>query len=135
MKRSTLLLFVGVLGATVAASAPSDAAPRPLQSLMKSIDLATRMGDFRQVAAVLNYVEIMAPKQFPEWAPITQKARAAAGKGDMDGLKKQCADFCRANWSSAKLCRFADVLLNNIISNSIPRLINCSLPIAGPARR
>lgn len=86
------VLVAVVAGAALFAAAPAGAADNAMKDLMKKMGAQSTAGDAKAMAPLFAQTKGMAKAEFANWAAISDKGKAAAEKGDLDGAKATCKE-------------------------------------------
>src|SRR4051794_5879258 len=101
--RPFLALSAAVVGAGLLAAMPAGAADSALKDLMKTMGAQTASGDAKALAPIFAKTKGMGKAEFANWEAISDKGKAAADKGDLDGAKatcKECHDAYRSTYKT-----------------------------------
>jgi hypothetical protein len=103
-KTSVLALSLAVAAAlgSVTAQAEPDYS---VKTLMKKINANVLNGDTKGVGAMFDAVKAKGKPDFKDWGAMCDKAKAAADKGDLDGLKATCKP-CHDQYRDAYKTKF-----------------------------
>ncbi|MBX3260596.1 MAG: hypothetical protein KIS78_15415 [Labilithrix sp.] len=90
--------------AAALASVPAAAAPdTSVKDTMKKMQAQVLNGDAKPLAAMFDATKAKGRPEFANWGPISDKGKAAAVKGDLDGAKatcKECHDAYRTDFKT-----------------------------------
>ena len=79
------------------------AADTTLKDVMKKMNAQMLNGDAKPLAAHFEATKAQAKPEFPNWAAISDKGKAAAAAGNIDGAKatcKECHDAYRTAYKT-----------------------------------
>ncbi|MBX3223785.1 MAG: cytochrome c [Labilithrix sp.] len=97
-------LTVALAAAAALASVPASAAPdTSLKDTMKKMQAQVLNGDAKPLAGMFDATKGKGKPEFANWAAISDKGKAAAAKGDLDGAKatcKECHDAYRTDFKT-----------------------------------
>jgi hypothetical protein len=103
----TLAAHPAVLAVTLAVAAglatvPAQAAPDvSLKEMMKKMQAQVLNGDAKPLAPIFEATKAKAKPEFASWGAMSDKGKAAAASGDLDGAKatcKECHDAYRNDY-------------------------------------
>lgn len=102
--KKSLVLGIALLGSVLAASLPAFAAPdTSLKDVMKKMGGLSASGDAKSMASLFAETKGKGRPEFANWASLSDQGKAAAEKGDLDGVKatcKGCHDAYRNDYKS-----------------------------------
>ena len=91
--RGSLVLALACGLAATFGAADAGAVRNPiLQNLMRRLDGYASAGNAQAMSQVLGLVKSMGPDEYERWAPMAEKARAAAAAGDTAKVRAACRD-------------------------------------------
>ncbi|MBX3213255.1 MAG: hypothetical protein KF850_14565 [Labilithrix sp.] len=97
-------LTAALVAAAALANAPASAAPdTSVKDTMKKMQAQVLNGDAKPLAAMFDATKAKGRPEFASWGPISDKGKAAAAKGDLDGAKatcKECHDAYRTDFKT-----------------------------------
>lgn len=104
-KARSLVLFLSVVAAGLAASGGAAAADNTLKDLMKQVGRTVAGGDAKPLAPLFAKTKTLAPSDpaFSGWGAIADKGKAAAEAGDLAAAKatcKECHDKYRSDYKT-----------------------------------
>ena len=86
------------------AAAPAAAAPdMSLKDTMKKMQAQVLNGDPKPLVAMFDATKVKGRPEFANWNAMSDKGKAAAAKGDLDGAKatcKECHDAYRSDYKT-----------------------------------
>lgn len=85
-------LVVAVAGAALLASSPAAAADNALKVLMKKMGSQVANGEAKALSPIFVQTKGMGKPEFPDWAAISDRGKAAADKGDLAAAKATCKE-------------------------------------------
>jgi soluble cytochrome b562 len=99
-----LATLTAALGLAVGlATLPASAADASLKDTMKKMQAQVLNGDAKPLAGLFDTTKGKAKPEFSNWTAISDKGKAAAAKGDLDGAKatcKECHDAYRNDYKT-----------------------------------
>lgn len=89
-----VVVFASVSLAALLAAVPAGAASTAMKDLMKKMGAQQSAGEVAAMAPLFAQTKTMKPNDpdFGSWDAISEKGRAAAAKGDLDGAKATCKE-------------------------------------------
>lgn len=97
-------LTVALVSAAGLAVVPASAAPdTSLKDTMKKMQAQVLNGDAKALGALFDATKAKSKPEFSNWGTISDKGKAAAAKGDLDGAKatcKECHDAYRNEYKT-----------------------------------
>lgn len=98
---STLAVALGL--AVGLAAVPASAGDTSLKDAMKKMQAQVLSGDAKPLIGLFDTTRGKGKPEFANWGAISDKGRAAAAKGDLDGAKatcKECHDAYRSGYKT-----------------------------------
>jgi hypothetical protein len=96
-------LAFAVLAAGAFATMAEAAPDTTLKDLMKKMNTSVLNGDTKGLGAIFDATKAKGKPEFANWGSLADKGKAAAEKGDMDGVKatcKPCHDAYRGDYKT-----------------------------------
>jgi hypothetical protein len=100
---SGILALALAIAAGLAAQSAEAAPDNSLKDVMKKMQSHVLNGDAKALAAIFDVAKGKGKPEFPNWNAISDKGKAAAEKGDLDGAKatcKECHDAYRTTYKT-----------------------------------
>lgn len=101
-QRWLAVLTVALVSAAGLAALPALAAPdSSLKVTMKKMQAQVLNGDAKALGSLFDETKVKAKPEFSSWGAISDKGKAAAEKGDLNGAKatcKECHDAYRKEY-------------------------------------
>jgi soluble cytochrome b562 len=96
------VLVLAVVGAAALATVPAEAAPdMALKDVMKKMNAQVLNGDAKALAPLFDATKSKGRPEFSSWNAISDRGKAAAASGNLDGAKatcKECHDAYRNDY-------------------------------------
>lgn len=96
-------LTLALVAAAGLAVLPAEAADTSLKDVMKKMNTQVLNGDAKALAPLFDATKAKARAEFSNWNAISDKGKAAAAAGDLDGAKatcKECHDAYRNEYKT-----------------------------------
>jgi hypothetical protein len=91
MRYSRGFLTMTLVAAAVLGSLSAEAAPdNSLKDLMKKVNTGVLNGESKGLGPLFETLKGKGKPEFKDWGSLSDKGKAAADKGDIDGVKATC---------------------------------------------